>query len=107
MLQLRGRRGCWRDATDLHGIRAALQPKCLFTLTFNSERVRRVKAEEAGETTAEQSRAEQSRGPGMICVRLAPARVSTQRCSVKVCMLSGQKNWQARAPSLVRDVFTE
>lgn len=96
----------WRDATDLHGIRAALQPKCLFTHTFNSDRVSRVKAEEAGGPPP--SRAERGRGPGMICVRLAPARVSTQRCSVKVCTPSGQTNWQARAASLWEgDVFTE
>lgn len=101
MLQLRCRRGSWRDATDLHGIRAALQPKCLFTLTFNSELVRRVKAEEA---VGDHRRAEH-RGPGTICVRLAPVRVSTQRCSVKVCMLSGQKNWQAWVPSRHGDVF--
>lgn len=58
----------WRDATDLHGIRAALQPKCLFTHTFNSDRVRRVKAEEAGgppPSRAEQSRAEQRAGDDM------------------------------------------
>lgn len=107
MLQLRCTRGCWRDATDLHGIRAALQPKCLFTLTFNSERVRRVKAEEAGGGGPPPSKAEPSRGPGMICVRLAQASVSTQRCSLKVYMLSGQKNWHARASSLEGDVFTE
>lgn len=94
---------CWSDATDLHGIRAALQPWCLFTLTFNSEQVRRVKAEEAG---GDHHRAGQSREPRMICVRLAPARVSTRCCSVKVCRLSGQKNWQARV-GWEGDVFTQ
>lgn len=60
----------WRDATDLHGIRAALQPKCLFTHTFNSDRVRRVKAEEAGGPPP--SRAEQRAGDDMCQTGTSP-----------------------------------